>query len=219
MSFLSGIMKSIINPATLMQLAMGPAGWASLAMRTIGMAIAQQVIQQIGQKLGLPPAIISMAQQAFSAAAGQPGAGVSTIAEAVSQFAQQTGLSPADAGNAERQSNVLLDKFVKDSLEGNGGEESPSALTGGKAESFLVAFAKALGKTMDSKMNRMMDVSKQIDKETQAANNSGGKKQAVIGELSSTLQGLGQELSFISQAAANSIKSIGEAASAMARKN
>jgi hypothetical protein len=218
MSFLSGILKSVINPATLMQLAMGPAGWASLALRTIGTAIMQQVIQQVGQKLGLPQSIIDIAQTAFSAASGTQGM-PNTIAGAIGQLAQQFDLSPKQQGELQRQANTALEQFTKDALEGkNNGEDAPSNLRGGKAESFLVAFAKALGKAMDSKMNRMMDVSRTIDKETQAANSSGGKRQAVVGELSAELQGLGQEVGMLAQAVANSVKSIGEAASTLARK-
>jgi putative effector of murein hydrolase len=83
MSFLGGIMKSLVNPMSLMQLAMGPAGWASLAMKTIGSQIAMQVIQKLGQQLGLPQPMIDMAQAAFANASGQPGLARQNIREAV----------------------------------------------------------------------------------------------------------------------------------------
>jgi hypothetical protein len=63
MGLFSGITSSLINPVSLAQLAMGPAGWASLAMRTIGAAIAKEVIQQLGQQLGLPQGVINMARE------------------------------------------------------------------------------------------------------------------------------------------------------------
>ena len=40
---------------------------------------------------------------------------------------------------------------------------------------------------MDDKMNKMMTLSKDIDKATQAANDSGGNKQAVTGQLTAEL--------------------------------
>lgn len=216
---LGGILKSVMNPASLAQLAMGPAGWASLAFQVLGNAIAQQAIQQIGQKLGLPQGAIDLAQTAFSGATGAQGM-PNNIKDAVGFLSDKFNLSPIQEGRLERQSNKLLEEFTKNALEGkNNGEESSSNVKGKGGDSFLVAFAKALGKAMDTKMNKMMDISKNIDKETQKANDSDGKKQAVTGEMSAELQALGQEVSMLSQAVANSIKSIGEANSTLARKN
>ncbi len=205
--------------AGIAQLAAGPVGWASLAFQLLGSGIAQQAIQQIGKQLGVPQGGIDLAQNAFSAANGS---GPMNIKDAVGQVSQRFGLSPTQQGDLERQSNKLLEDFTKSALEGkNNGDSEGSSKTksGGKAESFLVAFAKALGKAMDTKMNKMMDISKKIDQETQKANKSEGKQQAVTGEMSAELQALGQELSMLSQAVANSVKSIGEAASTLARKN
>ena len=214
---IAGILSSVIKPTNIALAMTGPAGWASIAMKTIGSAIGQQVIQQVGQKLGLPQSVVNAAQTVFSAASGTRGL-PTTIGGAVQQLAKQFNLSPSQQGNLERQSNVLLERFTKAALEGKTSAEEAGSASEGKADSFLVAFAKALGKAMDAKMNRMMDVSKNIDKETKEANLSGGKRSAVVGEMSSELQALGQELSMISQAVANSVKSIGEASSTMARK-
>jgi hypothetical protein len=204
MSFLSGIMKSIINPATLMQLAMGPAGWASLAMKTIGTAIMQQVIQQVGRQLGLPPAVINMAQQAFSAASGQPFNPLG-VAGAVQQFGQMMGASPREIGDAQRGANdvvkQLVDSVLKQARDG-GSEESSSA-----GESRLVKLAKAMGKLLDSKMDKIIETGKKMD---------GAEKQ---GSLSAEMQALSQEMSMISNALNNMIKSIGEANTTLARKS
>jgi hypothetical protein len=179
MSFLSGIMKSVINPATLMQLAMGPAGWASLALKTIGTAIMQQVIQQVGQRLGLPPAVISMAQQAFSAASGQP-FNPQSVAGAVQQFGDMMGASPAEIGDAQRGANEvvkqLVDSVLKQARDG-GGEEGSSA-----GESRLVKLAKAMGKLLDKKMDKIIEVGEKMD---------GAKKQ---GSLSAEMQALSQAM-------------------------
>ena len=59
---IGGMLKSVINPMTLAQLAMGPAGWASIAMKAVMSQVVQQVIQNIGEKLGLPQGIIDTAK-------------------------------------------------------------------------------------------------------------------------------------------------------------
>lgn len=209
MSFLSGILRAVVNPATLMQLAMGPAGWASLAMRTIGTAIAQQVIQQLGQSLGLPPAVISMAQQAFSAASGTQGL-PTTVAGAVSQLAQQFNLSPSQQGELQRGADESINSLISQLGQS---EESKEAMSGGKGQSLLMKIAVAMGKLLDKKMTEMGNLTDQIGKL-----GSGSSNQSKLGELTGKLQGLGQEVSMLSNALTNTIKSIGEANSTLARK-
>ena len=223
MSFLSGILKSVINPATLFQLAMGPAGWASLAIKTIGMAIAQQVIQQIGQKLGLPQSVIDMAQTAFSAASGQPGAGVQSISQSVAGFAAQAGLSALEQGRLERSANDSVDRMVSAFGKSKAQTEAEEE-TGG---SWLVAMARALGKVMDAKAQQIKDKSDSISKlagqdVTKDKNGSlsadSQKNQNKLSSETTLLQAYPQEMSMISNAAVNSIKTVGEAQSTIARK-
>jgi hypothetical protein len=209
MSFLGGIMKSVINPATLMQLAMGPAGWASLAMRTIGTAIAQQVIQQLGQQFGLPPAVISMAQQAFATASGTQGM-PNNITDAVSQLAGQFNLSPSQQGELQRGAEDSMNSLISQLGQS---EETKEAISGGKGQSLLMKIAIALGKLLDKKMTEMAGLTDQIGKL-----GSGSDKQSKLGELTGKLQGLGQEVSMLSNALTNTIKSIGEANTTIARK-
>lgn len=205
MSFLGGIMKSAINPATLMQLAMGPAGWASLVLKAICTAILQQVIQQVGQQLGMPPAAINMARQAFSAASGQP-FNPQSVAGAVQQFGQMMGANPTEIGDAQRGANdvvkQLVDSVLKQARDGGGGEEGSST-----GESRLVKLAKAMGKLLNKKMDKIIEVGEKMD---------GAKKQ---GSLSAEMQALSQEMSMISNALNNMIKSIGEANTTLARKS
>lgn len=195
------------------------------ALKGVMMAVGDQLIEKLGQQLGLPPAITDMAQAAFHAAAGDPGGAVQNLQEASQGLASAIGGDVFDQGQIERTGNEavskLLDEVLKGVREGSdeeGNKKDAKAALGSKGESFLVAFAKALGKTIDRKMENMMEISKKIDAQTQAANDSGGKKQAVVGELSAELQGLSQEVNFISQALTNSVKAIGESVSTIARK-
>jgi hypothetical protein len=226
MSFLSGILNSVINPATLLQLAAGPAGWASLAMRTIGTAIAQQVIQQLGQKLGLPPAIINMAQQAFSAASGTGDLGQQTIGQAVNGIAKQFNMSPVQAGQLEQSANTSAEKITAKLSQSSIDEEGEVSAKGGKM-SFLVALAKAMGKLMDKKAQQMQDISTKISdavdgsKAGEINGVDGSKNSSESTKLSSQtalLQAFGQELSILSNAFSQTAKSFGEANTTNARK-
>ncbi len=227
MSFLSGIMKSIINPATLMQLAMGPAGWASLATKMIVSAVAQQVIQQLGQKLGLPQSVISMAQSAFAAASGTEG-GPMNFKDAVAQVAAESGMSAFQQGQLQRATEKTYDnmsKIVENMMRkvGQGSDEDEAASVGSGSGSVLMRIARAMGKLMDEKMNAMAAKGDQLGKlgNDGALTKDGSfnaKGQSQYGKLTSEMQALGQELSMISQAVSNSLKSIGEASTTMARK-
>jgi hypothetical protein len=108
--------------------------------------------------------------------------------------------------------------------------------SGGKGQSLLMRIAIALGKLLDQKMTEMADLTEQIGSQgTQNANQlrTYGKitekntarfeadkteGQSKLGELTGRLQGLGQEVSMLSNALANTIKSIGEANTTLARK-
>jgi hypothetical protein len=228
MSLLGGIMRSVINPMSLAQLAMGPAGWASLAMRTIGSAIAQQVIQQLGQRMGLPQPMIDLAQGAFANASGQPGLVRQNIGEAVRGFTEQMDLRPSDAGQLQRElldtsdksyenMNRIVDSFAKRLLNGEDGE-------GEQGGSVLMKIARALGKLMDQKMDSLAAKADQLGRvggEKGMTTKDGGfnaKGQSKFGQLSAEVQALSQEIGYLSQAIASSIKSIGEASATIARK-
>ena len=226
MGLLGGVFKSLVNPATLLQLATGPAGWASLAMRTIGTAIAQQVIQQLGQKLGLPSSVINMAQQAFSATSGTGDLGQQTIRQAVNGLAKQFNLSPVQAGQLEQSSNASAEKITSKLIQITIDEEGEVSAKGGKL-SFLVALAKAMGKLMDAKAAQMQKVSTEISNAVDGSKAGeingvdGSKNSSESTKLSSQtalLQAYGQELSILSNAFSQTAKSFGEANTTNARK-
>lgn len=241
MSFLGGIMKSVINPMTLAQLAMGPAGWASIAAKAIMSAVAQQLIQKIGEQMGLPPAIVNMAQQAFSAASG--GAGglggalgganalgrVGSIAEAASGIAEQFNLSPSQAGKLEREFNSIADKSTDNLMDILGNSKKKRAQSGEDEEvggSWLVALARAMGKVMDKKAEQIQEKSdsiatladKDVKKDKNGLSEESQKNQNKLSSETTLLQAYTQEMSFISNAATNAIKSIGESLTTNARK-
>ena len=223
---IGGLLSSVVNPANIGLAMMGPGGWAAMAFRTIGSAVAQQVIQQVGQRLGLPQSTIDMAQAAFAQATGNPGVARMNVREAVAGLTQQHNLSPQQQGELVRAGdrsvasmNKILDGMLKRMSASDGAEEGGSV---------LMRIARALGGLMDEKMNNLASKADQLGRVgTEKGNvhtsggNEGGltaKGQGEFGKLSAEVQALGQEIGYLSQAISSTIKSIGEAASTVARK-
>jgi hypothetical protein len=236
------IFKSLINPASLLQLAAGPAGWASLAMKTIGSAILNQVISQVGQQLGLPQSVISGAQALFGQTSGTGSLGQQTIKQAVSGLAQQFGLSPREEGQLERSanksadaietlvSNMLQQMSVRDK-KGEKDAES-SKFEGGKG-GFLRAIALALGEAADSKMTEMASLANDLkeqtasnakftdgfgDKPSQGDLAKANTNSQKLGSISALLQATSQELSILQNVIKTTLDTIGQAQSTVARK-
>lgn len=210
MSFLGGIARSLINPATLVQLAMGPAGWASLAVRTLGAQIAMNVIQQLGDKLGLPQSVTDLAQASFAQSAGMPGLARQNLREAVSGLGDQFNLSPSAEGQllraAEADTRSLFDQLSEAFASGKELAEARRS-TRGKG-SWLQAIADSMAKALDAKVQDMDRMSKDLDKQ--------GKNRSV--KTSTDLQVAGQEFSYLMNTTSTVIKTIGEGLSSMARK-
>jgi hypothetical protein len=210
MGLFSGITSSLINPVSLAQLAMGPAGWASLAMRTIGAAIAKEVIQQLGQQLGLPQGVVNMAENAFSAATGTSG-GPASIAEAVAGLAQQFGLSPSQQGELTRAAQTdSQDMFQKlaDAFQAGKDQAEAKKSTSKDGRSWLQAIADSMSSVLDKKVEDM-------DKMAQALDKQGTNRST---KSSTDLQVAGQEFSYLMNSSSTVIKTIGEGLSGMARK-
>jgi hypothetical protein len=221
MGLLGGIMRSVINPATLLQVAMGPAGWASLAVRTIGTAIGQQLIQQLGQKLGLPQNMISMAQNTFATMTGSQG-GPLSIRDAVSQLANRFDLSPSQQGQLERSANQSFDNIGR-LLDSMARRNSGTTEEVEESGSVLMRIARVLGQLMDEKMDAMADKGQELGQLGQNGalkkdGNFNAEGQSKYGKVSGEMQALGQELGILSNALSNVLKSAGEGTTTLARK-
>ncbi|WP_333572834.1 hypothetical protein [Sphingomonas sp.] len=210
MGLLSGLTRSLVNPISLASLAMGPAGWASLAVRTLGTAIAKEVLQQLGQQLGLPQSAINLVQDGFSAATGSMG-GPATIAEAVASLAQNFDLSPSQQGElqraAESDSRDLYTQLSEAMKDGETQAKAHSSRSG-KGRSWLQAIADSLAATMDQKISDMDSLSQSLDKQ--------GKNRST--KTSTDLTVAGQEFGYLMSTTSTVIKTIGEGLSSMARK-
>lgn len=207
---IGGVLGSVVNPVSLMQLAMGPAGWASLAVRTLGAAIGQQVLQQLGEKLGLPQGIIDIAKSSFSAAVGGAPA---SIADAVSTVGNGI-FSPAQQGTMTRelsqQAENIAEKLFTASREGSDRAKTQGSRNGKVGSgNWLRAIAEVMAQSMDSKIEEMQSLAQTYD--SQSKNNKSTKTMT-------DLQVATQEFSYIMQSTTNMIKTIGEGLSTMARK-
>ncbi len=207
---IGGFLGSVVNPVSLMQLAMGPAGWASLAVRTLGAAIGQQVLQQLGEKLGLPQGVIDIAKSSFSAAVGGAPA---SIADAVSTVGNGI-FSPAQQGAMTRelsqQAENIAEKLFTASREGSDRAKTEGSRNGKVGSgNWLRAIAEVMAQSMDSKIEEMQSLAQTYD--SQSKNNKSTKTMT-------DLQVATQEFSYIMQSTTNMIKTIGEGLSTMARK-
>jgi hypothetical protein len=239
---IGGIFRSVLNPINLGQLAAGPAGWASLAMRAVVTNIAQSVIQRIGQQLGVPQPFINMAQQLAGDRMGNPFRQIGADGS-LRSIAETFGMSSRTLGAIERSadsiSRMLTDSILREmgdqanAVERRGRSRAEGAGEGG-SRSFLMAIAEALGAAADDKMNQMYDLAQQIKDQTQSntqfVEGLGSKpsngdmlraqnNQTKLGTLNSQFQAVSQELSILQNVISNSLKTIGEAQSTVARKN
>lgn len=213
---IGGLLKSVINPMTLAQLAMGPAGWASIAMKAVASAVIQQVIQQVGQKLGLPQPMIELAQTAAGQAMGVPfekGSSLKSVIDNVSDLAEQAGMGPLSLTEKATLEKIGTSeqRRLSDSLLET--EEFRNARSGGAAKgSIFMQIAVALGKLADKKMGEMASLANQI------GGIKDGKQANEVTKLTGEMQAKGQEFGLISNAMSNSIKTIGDGITQLARK-
>jgi hypothetical protein len=205
------LLASAINPANLALAATGPAGWAALAVRTLGAAIVKEVIGQLGQQLGLPPAITNMAQNAFSAATGTLG-GPASIGEAIAQLAGDYNLSPTQQGEltraAQQDQREMFDKLADAFKSGKEMSEARKSRGSKSGASWLQVIADSMAEALDKKVQDMDKMAKALDKQ--------GSNKSV--SASTDLQVAGQEFSYLMNASSTVIKTIGEGLSGMARK-
>jgi hypothetical protein len=201
---------------------------ATTALRTIGSQIAMNLIQRLGQQMGLPQPMIDLAQAAFANASGQPGLMRQNINEAVQGFVGQMDLRPSEAGQLQRElmnatdkSYANMDKIVQSFSKRLLQSEGEGDDAGG---SVLMKIARALGKLMDQKMDSLAAKADQLGRvggDKGMKTKEGGfnaEGQSKFGQLSAEVQALSQEIGYLSQAISSSIKSIGEASATVARK-
>jgi uncharacterized protein YPO0396 len=194
-----GIFGALFNIASMMT----PMGWAMQAAKMLMTAVGEQLIQKLGEMLGLPQSIIDAAQGAMAAAAGDTQGAQRNIREAVEQFGNEMGMSPQQQGEMERTGNDALNNFVATLSESE--EFKQAKASGGKGGgSWLMALAAAFGDRLNKKAESVQSLANQITDKTP-------DKTAKFGAASS-------EFSILMNAVNNAIKTIGEGIAQGARK-
>jgi hypothetical protein len=136
-------------------------------------------------------------------------------------------LRPSEAGQLERElqgasdkSFENLSKIANSFGKPGSGDEDAEQVKGGS--SWLVAFAKAMGKALDAKAAQIKDKSDSIASMAGSGvdrkSNDGAKHQEKLSSETQLLQAFTQEMSMISNAATNALKTVGEAQTTIARK-
>lgn len=223
MSFLSGL-TGAFNPMTLLGTAMGgPIGAIiAQALQQVVSQVVQQIIQQAGQQLGLPQQFIDMAQGAAAGSLGDAQGAARNLQEAISGFVGATGATGAAAGNLQREATNTVQNFIDEQAANMAravGQEASESTGAGTSQtnakgSVLMKIALALGKAMDNKVDQMAAKATELESMGEITGKNTSKYNAASAEMSA----LGQELKIVGEALNNTLKAIGDASSALARR-
>lgn len=193
-----------LNPINLLATAaLGPLGGiASQLVSQLASSVGQQILQSLGDKLGLPQSTIDMAQGAFAGSIGDFSGAQLNLSEAVQQMGDFYGASPAEVGGVENQLNDAIDSLTTDLAQSQEAKEARAS--GGK--SWLMALAESLGKIADKLADEMQQMGDELG--------GGGNNPSQNVEFAAK----SQEFSQFFSSANTVIKTIGEALASGARK-
>jgi hypothetical protein len=213
MSFLG----AVFNPSRLFNVGLAfMTGGMSLYMqiaRELFTAVAQEFIQRLGTRLGLPQPLIDMAMAGASAQMGDP-LGVRRPLESAAQALTQVGYTPQQVGDVLREADEAIANLINQGLtQAGAGDDDFRAAGASGGKSFLVALGIALGKALDKQLNKMFDLSQKIGALGDKPDNK-----SKIGEYTGELQARGQIASMLSNALKNSLESVGQAGTTLARR-
>jgi hypothetical protein len=228
MSFLSGLLRTVA-PLALAAFTGGASLAIQTALRQIITQVLQQVLQKLGDQMGLPQSMIGLAQGALSASTGNLNGAQRSISEIVQDFGQQSGASTVEMAATERliqdQSNQITEN-IKRAMGGIGGLEGKEKATkGARGQSWLQVLANSMTKVLDASLAKMDQKSTELANIQREGGNikstdrSGAANNAAMSTKAQQDFNVSvQEFNIIANSINNSIKTIGEALSAMARK-
>lgn len=201
----------------------GPLGaMIAQALQQVVSQVVQEIIQKAGEQLGLPQQFIDMAQGAAAGSLGDTQGATRNLQEAIQGFVGATGATGAAAGALQRETTDLVNNFINEqatNLARSAGQENSEARGAGTSAtqgrgSILMRIAQALGAAMDNKVDAMAAKATELENLGEIT----GKNMSTYNKTSAEMSALGQELKIVSEALNNTLKSIGDASSALARK-
>ncbi|MDY7098015.1 MAG: hypothetical protein SXU28_07745 [Pseudomonadota bacterium] len=239
---IGGLLSSALNPISFAQLAMGPVGVVPFAMRTIGAQLAMNVIQNYGDRMGLPQPMIDMAQAAFAQGAGldrlfnqnlqeaasglgirqfdnflgrltgRESAGFQNLRDTINFFADQGRMGPTQRGQLMSAAEMLQDT-MQNFMRANAQRERDEDGGIGGAEGG--GFLARMARALGELLDQKINRMVEV---SEAIGDQGDSNTSQLGELNGELQKLNQEISIISNALNTSLKAVGESQSTLARK-
>lgn len=196
------------NPVSLMATAaFGPLG--GMAMQVFSQ-FGQQLLQTIGNQQGLQQSEIEFAQAKFTSQIGDVKGTAKNLDQALEEFGAENNASPREIGDAQRQTQQILQDLVREMSESkeikdakaNRGKGGGGNTTG--APGWLMAIAETLGE----KLNELGD---DMSRRASTMQKDDPKASAEFGVVS-------QQFSMLMNATNNAIKTIGEALAGMAKR-
>jgi len=187
-----------------------------LVSQVAGQAV-QQAAQQLCQESGMPnfvqDIVKNIVQQVLSQLQGGQGAQGGQGSDCQNYCQDKFGDALKQLGDGITKSIV---DFTKNIMAGDDDESSGKSSKSGKggSSSWLIAMAKAMGKTAGEHAKKLADLSDQINN----LQGSNGDQASKASELQSQMQAEGQMFGMLQNAFANVLKSIGDGMSTMARK-
>ena len=203
MAGIGGLLGGVSSLTPLGALGGGLGSILSLASRNLVSSFGQNLIQTLGQAVGLPQPLIDAAQGQFAFATGDVFGGISNLGEAAQGFAQAAGGSLTDGADFSRE---IMDSLTKTASDIAGGEEAREAKRGGTGGSWLMAMARALGEKADQLASEMEGLASEM---------SGSESDP---SASLEFSAKSQEFGLFMNAATNALKTAGESLTTAARK-
>jgi hypothetical protein len=198
------------NPISLLATAaLGPAGGivAQLATQVFSQ-MGQQLIQNMGNQLGLPQSTIDFAQSSFAGNHGDIVGQFSNLNEGIESLGAELGATPFEIGEANGKANDFIQDLVRDMSESQDFKDAKANPKGKGgvpgAPGWLMAMAEALGSKLDELAHDMEQRAASISEKDPSSS-------AEFGVVS-------QQFSMLMNATNTAIKTIGEALGGMARK-
>lgn len=185
------------NPVSLMATtALGPVGGivAQLAQQVFSQ-MGQQLIQQLGEQMHLPQSAIDMAQGSFATSIGDVQGGAQNLDQAIDAFGQETGSSPIDIADAQREASHGIERLLNDLAQSDDVKDAKNGGKGGAG--WLRAMADVLGKKLDGLAHEMQDLAGRVNKEDPST--------------STDFTVVSQEFNMLMNAVSTALKTIGEA--------
>lgn len=205
-----GINFNMISQIALAAATGGTSMMITMAARQLAMQVAMNVLQRLGQEMGLPQSVIDMGQSALAMQSGFPGIARQEMGQAIRSLGNEMRFSPMEQGNLTRNANSAIDQILDNikndrfGVDENGRGRGRDRASQASGKSFIMMIAEILG-------NKLNEAAKELKDKADATDWKDGKSM-------SEYNALVQQFNTLMNSVNSAIKSVGEALTTMARK-